>query len=65
MKRFAEADKNSCVSCGACAEECPVGAIKIWRGCYAVVDKDLCAGCGICSRVCPSGCMNIKAFPVL
>ncbi|MBQ9419190.1 MAG: 4Fe-4S binding protein [Synergistaceae bacterium] len=58
-KRFAEVDRNIYVSCGACANECPRGAIKIWKGCYAVVDKNLCVGCGICQRTCPAGCIAI------
>ncbi|MBR1486482.1 MAG: 4Fe-4S binding protein [Synergistaceae bacterium] len=60
MKRFAEVNKKICVSCGACAKECPRGAIEIWRGCYAVVNKDLCVGYGLCSRICPAGCIEIK-----
>lgn len=60
MKRFAEVNKNSCASCGACAEACPKGAIEILRGCYAVVDKNSCVGCGLCSRTCPAGCIEIK-----
>jgi len=60
MKRFAEVNKKFCVSCGACARECPKGAIEIFRGCYAAVNKDLCVGCGICSRICPAGCIEIR-----
>jgi len=59
-KKFAEVNKNFCVSCGACAQECPREAINIFRGCYAAVNKDLCVGCGICSRTCPAGCIEIK-----
>ena len=60
MKRFADVNKNFCVSCGACVKECPREAINIFRGCYAVVDKNLCVGCGLCSRTCPAGCIEIK-----
>ena len=60
MKRFAEVNKARCVSCGACANECPKEAITIWRGCYAVVDVNVCVGCGVCSRTCPAGCIEMR-----
>ena len=58
-KRYAEADKNFCVSCGACAGECPRNAIQIWKGCFAVIDMALCIGCGLCQRTCPAGCISM------
>ena len=44
---------DSCVNCGACDSECPVGAIsekedKRW------IDPDKCTGCGICATCCPT-----------
>ena len=59
-KRWAEPDKNICVSCGACRKACPKEAITIWKGCYAVVDREKCIGCGICARTCPAGCIAMK-----
>lgn len=59
-KRYALPDKDRCVSCGACAEECPRGAVSIWRGCYAIVDTSACVGCGICQRTCPANCIELK-----
>ena len=59
-KRIAEVDRTRCVSCGACHEECPRGAISVFKGCYADVDASLCVGCGICSRACPADCISIK-----
>lgn len=58
-KRYAMPDKTRCVSCGACAGECPRNAISIWRGCYATVDKSACVGCGICQRTCPANCIAL------
>ena len=43
---------GSCVSCGACAGECPVGAISEGDGKY-VIDADLCVNCGTCAENCP------------
>ncbi len=59
-KRFAEVNTKSCVSCGACMNVCPKGAIKIFQGIYAVVDKKICVGCGICARTCPAGVIEVK-----
>lgn len=42
-----------CVACGACAGECPVGAIS--EGDIYVVDASLCIDCGACDATCPTG----------
>ena len=36
---------DSCVSCGTCAGECPVGAISA-------------GDCGTCAGVCPTGAIS-------
>ncbi len=38
---------DSCVACGTCIDECPVGAIS--EG-----DTDTCVGCGTCAGACPN-----------
>ena len=43
---------DECISCGACAEECPVEAISEGDEQY-VIDPDLCTDCGACVEVCP------------
>lgn len=43
---------DDCISCGACAGECPVGAISEGDGKY-VIDADACVECGACAGVCP------------
>ena len=43
-----------CANCGACADECPVGAIHAADGHYTI-DDDYCAGCGTCAPTCPTG----------
>lgn len=58
-KKYALVEKDICVSCGACVKECPMDAIKVWKGCYSVVDPDKCVGCGKCTKICPAGCINL------
>lgn len=45
---------DECISCGACAAECPCGAISEGDGKYEI-NADLCADCGSCANVCPVG----------
>lgn len=59
-KRLAVVETNRCVACGVCENTCPLGAIKIHRGCYAKVEQDRCVGCGKCVKVCPAGCIEVK-----
>ncbi len=44
---------EDCVSCGACASECPVNAISEGSDTY-VIDADTCTDCGNCVDVCPA-----------
>lgn len=48
---------DSCVSCGTCAGECPVGAISAGASQYEI-DADACVSCGTCAGVCPTGAIN-------
>ena len=42
----------SCVACGTCIDECPVGAIS--AGDVYVIDASACTECGTCADVCPA-----------
>ena len=44
---------DACVSCGSCAEQCPVEAISEGDGKY-VIDADVCVSCGSCADQCPN-----------
>lgn len=44
---------DDCVSCGTCAEECPVQAIREGDTKYSI-DNTMCTGCGTCAEVCPT-----------
>ncbi len=43
---------DECISCGACASECPVSAISEGAEHYEI-DKDTCISCGACAAGCP------------
>lgn len=45
---------DECISCGACAAECPVNAITEGADKYEI-DADACIDCGNCAAVCPVG----------
>jgi ferredoxin len=47
-------NKDECIQCGACASECPEGAISEVDG-YYVIDASICKDCGSCADVCPTG----------
>ena len=43
---------DACLSCGSCADACPVEAIKEGDSTY-VIDADSCISCGSCADTCP------------
>ena len=49
-------DRGLCCGCGACADVCPRGAVKMERDAlgfeYPSVDESLCVECGLCEKVC-------------
>jgi ferredoxin len=68
---MAELHKSRCVAfvdgthCGACAEHCPTGALRMVQHAGAPcpvpeLNKDLCIGCGNCSYPCP-----VKPVPAM
>ena len=48
---------DSCISCGSCAGECPVGAISEGDGKYQI-DAGACLDCGSCAGACPMGAIS-------
>ena len=45
---------EECISCEACAVECPVGAISAGEDRF-IIDPEKCIDCGTCASVCPMG----------
>ncbi|MBL8966892.1 MAG: 4Fe-4S dicluster domain-containing protein [Spirochaetaceae bacterium] len=59
-RRLPRFDHRACVSCAACAEDCPVSCIAMetapGRGPHAkprLSPASACVGCGACGRACP------------
>jgi ferredoxin len=48
---------SECVSCGACAPNCPVEAISQGDTQY-VIDPAKCADCGSCAEACPMSAIS-------
>lgn len=58
-KRYAQVDKEYCVSCGTCIKACPLQAISVPDGISAVVELGRCIGCGLCARECPASVIKV------
>lgn len=50
---------DACISCGGCADTCPVGAISQGDAQY-VIDAGACLDCGACSESCPVGAISAE-----
>ena len=58
-------DEKRCMGCGACAEACTYGAIKLQgklKRKKATVNPVLCKGCGLCNAVCPTAAISLKHY---
>jgi ferredoxin len=57
-------DKNRCILCGTCWENCPVNAIKPpevrKKGNIPVWDKNKCITCYCCAELCPEAAVDAK-----
>ena len=50
---------DACVSCGQCAESCPVNAIAEGDAHYEV-DASTCIDCGQCEEACPMSAISAE-----
>ncbi len=61
MKRQPVFDYLNCVSCGICAQACPVSALGMrkegksgkYRNVFPELVRPTCVGCGLCAAACP------------
>ena len=53
VNRMAYKIIDSCISCGACAADCPVDCISEGSDIYEI-SADECISCGACLDTCPS-----------
>ena len=54
VKIMAYKISEECISCGACAAECPVSAISEGDGKFEI-NPETCIECGACAETCPVG----------
>jgi len=59
-RRKAFVVQSICAACGCCVKVCPVNAIKIFCGLYALIDQGKCAGCGRCAAECPASVISLQ-----
>lgn len=50
---------DECISCGSCAETCPLSAISEGDNHYEI-DADVCIDCGACEDGCPVGAISAE-----
>jgi ferredoxin len=53
-------DKEKCTSCGICARDCPLGAIRIQK--RMPVFDDQCSLCGACVKFCPEEALELDTY---
>lgn len=66
-RRLPYFDHRACVSCAACAEDCPVSCLAMelapGRGPHAkprLAPESACIGCGACERACPVSAVAMR-----
>ena len=61
MRKVPEFDYLNCVSCGICAQACPVSVLGMrregksgkYRNVFPELVREGCLGCGQCAKSCP------------
>jgi ferredoxin len=53
-------NRDECVGCSTCVEECPEEAITMGEDEIAVVDAEKCTECETCVESCPSEAITVE-----
>lgn len=56
---FEETEKDKCINCGLCVDNCPVGALSLVDG-KPVIDTTRCVHDAKCVLICPKSVLKIK-----
>ena len=51
-------NSDSCLACGSCADDCPLGIISAETSCY-VIDELQGVDCGSCAATCPVDAISL------
>ena len=68
MKKRPKFDYLNCVSCGICAQACPLSVLGMakegkagkYRNLFPEPVKESCIGCGLCAKACPMGAIEME-----
>ena len=60
IRRIIRIDEEKCNGCGACANACHEGAIKMIEGKAKLTREDYCDGLGDCLPACPTGAISFE-----
>ena len=60
LRKIIRIDEEKCNGCGACAEACHEGAIKMIDGKARLVREDYCDGLGDCLPACPVNAISFE-----
>ncbi|MCM1986690.1 MAG: 4Fe-4S dicluster domain-containing protein [Methanococcoides sp.] len=53
-------NRDECVGCGTCVDDCPSEAISMDGENIAVVNADECIDCGLCVDSCPTDAISME-----
>ena len=60
IRNIVKIDSEKCTGCGACAEACAEGAIRMIDGKAVLVSDAYCDGLGACLPACPADAISIE-----
>ena len=53
-------DRNRCIRCGICADDCPPKAMTFSRGSVPKIDYNKCIRCYCCQELCPRNAVSVR-----